>query len=417
MKPSTISILRPAFITSTLKLGGASTFLLNIAKGLSNKKIQFLVCSMDSNHQMKKDFKLIEKNVVLFDEKENIFEDRVGHLYKRLKEFNPTHVVSTLGAASFEILRYLPSGVGRIAIIQSDDPGPYQCVKLYKKYLQAIGGVSKTIQEKLKNFPEIQKIPIGDVRYGVQGNRNKNKLGSKHLKILYCGRIVEEQKRIFLLPIILKGLDKAGLKYELTMAGGGKELREMRRLLKPWVKQKKVFITGPINQKAVSRLMSKHDVFLLFSDYEGLPISLLEALAHGLLPVVSDLGREFREIIKGTGGHVVDPRKPQNYAKAILKITKDSYKLLKYKRLCQTKWGAEYSLEAMTRRWITFLNSVPTQNLTWKEWDASPRIQAPLPLQNKNLFRPFFRPFRRMHKYFNKKICAALSIPGKFVAH
>jgi glycosyltransferase involved in cell wall biosynthesis len=187
--------------------------------------------------------------------------------------------------------------------------------------------------------------------------------GQRPLRILYCGRIVEEQKRISLLPLILKDLDKAGLNYEMTMAGEGVELNKMVGLLQPWVRRKRVHITGGLDQKAVSQTMARNDIFLLFSDYEGLPLALLEAMGHGLVPVVSNLGQDFRDLLHGTGGRLVNPKVIKDYAKAILKVAKRPNSFFKNSILCQRKCRNVYSIEAMTNRWISFLKRIDGTNV------------------------------------------------------
>jgi glycogen synthase len=49
------------------------------------------------------------------------------------------------------------------------------------------------------------------------------------------------------------------------------------------------------------------DVFLLLSDYEGLPVALLEAMGHGVVPVVTRIASGNSEIIRdGTNGFFVN---------------------------------------------------------------------------------------------------------------
>jgi glycosyltransferase involved in cell wall biosynthesis len=394
--------LRPAFVTGWLGLGGSTTFILNIATGLKKKKIPFLICSIESSHPMEKDFGQLNKHIQLLDDQKLIFEDRMRLLLQKLNEFQPTHVIGTLGASSLEVFRYLPPGVGRIGIIQSDDPGPYQTLRLYEQYMAAVAGVSRRIIIKLKNDPVLGKKKVGDVRYGVAipPLRKKRAIfcGQRPLRILYCGRIVEEQKRISLLPLILKDLDKAGLNYKMTMAGKGSELNKMVDVLQPWTRRKRVHITGGLDQKAVSQTMDKNDIFLLFSNYEGLPLALLEGMAHGLVPVVSNLGQDFHDLVVGTGGRLVNPKSAKNYARAIIEVAKRPNSFFGNSILCQRRCRNDYSIEAMTNRWIAFLKQIPATNKKKNFCRKNSEIQSPLTLGKNILYHPLLRPLRRLSK-------------------
>ena len=394
--------LRPVFVTGGLELGGSTTFLLNIARGLKKKKTPFLICSLESHHPMRKDFAEFDDHIEVLDDKKQIFEDRIRSLLQKLNEFQPTHVIGTLGASSLEVFRYLPPGVGRIGMIQSDDPGPYHTLRFYAQHIGAVAGVSRRIIAKLKHDSVLGKKKVGDVRYGVNMPPLRKKraifFGQRPLRILYCGRIVEEQKRISLLPLILKDLDKAGLNYEMTMAGKGVELNKMVDLLQPWVRRKRVHITGGLDQKAVSQTMAKNDIFLLFSDYEGLPLALLEAMGHGLVPVVSDLGQDFHDLVVGTGGRLVNPTSIKDYAKAILEVAKRPDRFFKNSMLCQRKCRDDYSIEAMTNRWISFLKRIPATNKKKDFCRKISKIQSPLTLGKNILYHPLLRPLRRLSK-------------------
>ena len=402
MKAFKKSEIRLAFITGGLELGGSTTLLLNIARGLKKKKIPFLICSLESHHSMRKDFAEFDDHIEVLDDKKQIFEDRIRVLLQKLHEFQPTHVIGALGPSSLEVFRYLPPEVGRIGIIQSDDPGPYETLRFYQQHIGAVAGVSRRIIAKLKHDSVLGKKKVGDVRYGVKMPPLRKKraifFGQRPLRILYCGRIVEEQKRISLLPLILKDLDKAGLNYEMTMAGQGVELNKMAELLQPWVLRKKVYITGVLDQKAVSQTMAKNDIFLLFSDYEGLPLALLEGMAHGLVPVVSNLGQDFRDLVNGTGGKLVNPKATKNYARAILEVAKRPEKFFKNSILCQQKCRNDYSIEAMTNRWIGFLKQIPATNKKKDFCRKVSKIQSPLTLGKNILYHPLLRPLRRLSK-------------------
>ena len=71
------------------------------------------------------------------------------------------------------------------------------------------------------------------------------------------------------------------------------------------------------------RVMSAFDIFCLASHHEGLPIAMLEALTLGLPIVATDVGG-IRELIgDGSDAVLVQPRRPDELAKAIIGLVTD----------------------------------------------------------------------------------------------
>lgn len=111
----------------------------------------------------------------------------------------------------------------------------------------------------------------------------KSKLGGK--KVLYVGRIHESKGLQYVLDAV-KGLDceieivgrDAGYQRDLEKKIGEEGLRE------------KVKISNNISDKELLKKYSSSDLFVLFSEWEGFGVVVLEAMASGLPVVVSDRG-------------------------------------------------------------------------------------------------------------------------------
>ena len=56
------------------------------------------------------------------------------------------------------------------------------------------------------------------------------------------------------------------------------------------------------------RVLAESDIFLLPSHYEGLPMALLEAMAAGCVPVVSNVGSIGEVVADGKNGFLIEPR-------------------------------------------------------------------------------------------------------------
>src|SRR5262249_52533579 len=127
----------------------------------------------------------------------------------------------------------------------------------------------------------------------------------------------------------------------------------------------------------VPQLLAKHDVFLLASDYEGLPLTLLEAMGNGLVPVVSDLPSGIRELVDETTGRRIPPDQTPAYAEAIalLHANRDAMKSLSAN--ARKRVWPEFSVPAMTDRWLNAFPKVSPAEIVWRQgWKIRPMLRT-----------------------------------------
>jgi hypothetical protein len=89
------------------------------------------------------------------------------------------------------------------------------------------------------------------------------------------------------------------------------------------------------------------DIYLLFSEYEGLPISLLEALARGVVPVVSRVQSGIPEILVDTVNARTFPiGRPDLAAKIVTELAQDPSQLERLSRAAK-QLGDKFTVEKM----------------------------------------------------------------------
>jgi glycosyltransferase involved in cell wall biosynthesis len=335
------------------------------------------------------------------DDYHEILEDRIQMVLQRLCEFKPMVVAATLDATSFEVLRYLPKGIFRIGMGQSDDPVVYDMMRHYAPWMDLAAMVSKTMARKAEAMPEFGRVPVVYLPYGVpmspEGKMQQNGL-QRPLRILYLGRLAREQKRAHLFPHIWEQLKASGIPCHWTMAGDGTEKNALERTMQNGSVQT-VSFAGQIPYEQVPEMLREHDIFLLASDYEGLPLSLLEAMGAGLVPVVSNLPSGIPEVVDAGNGMLVPVDDVAGYARAIIHLHGHRDELAAKSAAARARVQTEYSVAAMTDRWLA---AFPKTFTAIGEWPARWKIQPPLPARHPIYFSPPVRVIRRMAARFRK---------------
>jgi colanic acid/amylovoran biosynthesis glycosyltransferase len=178
------------------------------------------------------------------------------------------------------------------------------------------------------------------------------------------------------------------------IAGEGAQLAWLRKNLQTNSRQQLVSFEGQVQYSRIPELMLSSDVFLLPSDYEGLPISLLEAMAHGVVPVVSDLPSGIREVVNSETGILVNPENVDGYAAAILQLDWDREDLAKKSLAASRLVRNAFSCEAMADRWLKMLGELPSAAT---EWPVSPKVTYSIMMRRLGVpFLPAFRPVAKL---------------------
>lgn len=136
----------------------------------------------------------------------------------------------------------------------------------------------------------------------------------KRLRIICVARL-SPVKRIDVLLESLALLARSRTDWTCTIIGGGPLEQELKEKSQALGLSSCVRFTGHVQD--VHSYMQKADLAVLSSDKEGLPLSLVEAMACGLPCVVTDVGGN-REIVQhGVTGLVVEAGSPKQLADGI----------------------------------------------------------------------------------------------------
>ena len=145
----------------------------------------------------------------------------------------------------------------------------------------------------LPNAIATEKFPDHEREWG----RTKN--------ILYFGRLVEAKGLGDMLEAS-RQLVAQGFKFRFSCCGAGSErekfIADMTEVLGTNFQY-----GGVVSGDDKRRVLEDADVFLMPSLFEGIPVALLEAMAAGCVPVVSNRGSVPSVIEDGRNGFMVDP--------------------------------------------------------------------------------------------------------------
>lgn len=158
----------------------------------------------------------------------------------------------------------------------------------------------------------------------------------------------------------------------LIIVGGGPEHDDLQRRVEQLGLTQTVRLLG--NRSDVAALLAESDVFVLSSIAEGMPLTLLEAMASGLPVVATDVGGVASLVENGTAGTLVPPRDPQTLADALGAYVADEALRRRHGdagRVCVT---ARFSLDAMLSGYTALYDDLSGQRSS----ALQPRIAARL---------------------------------------
>jgi colanic acid/amylovoran biosynthesis glycosyltransferase len=149
---------------------------------------------------------------------------------------------------------------------------------------------------------------------------------------------------------------------EAVIYGNGPDRERVGRCLEEEKVGERVRLGGQIDNAEIQRVMAEASVLVLLSDYEGLPIALLEAMACGLIPVCLRVRSGVGQLIEqGETGFLVDDRGDE-FVATIRAIASDAVLRSRVSSAARERIVAEYSDEANASRWTVLLEDRSRQS-------------------------------------------------------
>jgi glycosyltransferase involved in cell wall biosynthesis len=320
---------RVIFASPTWQISGVNTFIETCVRELNKRDFEASIL-FTTSQPMSLDKSLMPDvpTKILSTRPDLMPKQRRQLLKSYLELMSPCVFVPNYDFISSAITPELPADIATLGVLHSDDPAHYVHGYRMGPYWDSIVSVSETIHQNLMELNPAFADRSSVIRYGIEHQNSSIpafRKNSDKLKVVYTGRIVEEQKRIMDFCDVADRLADHADRFELTFIGDGTAMGQFRQRMTPHVQSKLVNIVGRAKPEEIPAYLRSNHVFSLTSEYEGLPLSLLEAMSTGLVPVVTDVTSGIGEILNHDQNALLSPiGNPQAMADNLLRLANDS---------------------------------------------------------------------------------------------
>lgn len=278
--------MRIGIITYFLNVGGVESVMLSLGRELKSRGLDVTYVETVKKGDWSDYFRNSGMSVVTIPI--NKLFSKTHHIKKIAVELNQydfliindaPYAVSVLGLLKPEIIS--------VTVLHNAIESMIVNALGFMNQVDSAIGITPSLCSMLKERTDnVERIKyIGN---GVKVSKIFRPINSINKKrILYLGRIEHNQKGVLYLPEIFKKIYAEDTSVTLTIIGDGPDLFKLKKLIEGENFSHAVVFKGKLDQEQVEIELNNHGILLMPSFFEGHPISLLEAMSKGLVPVVS----------------------------------------------------------------------------------------------------------------------------------
>jgi glycosyltransferase involved in cell wall biosynthesis len=328
---------------SEYKIGGVQSFYYNLLKFdpfLKLNKTWIL-----ERHKQDEDalpaapFRVIDdERIISFDANENLY-DRARKIANVLTN-NPGAYITNFLEELVAIQNFTtkPKAVYFIC----HDEGYLPTAIQYSFLIDVFIAHNPFFYDELQRLLPHRKASVFYLPYGIKrAGRTRLPNSDQPLKVLFLARI-HKLKGIHELPEIDKLLKARGIDVQWTVVGDGAEKDSFWNRVKDNGNFKMLTLA---TEEDVLEECSKHDIFILPSFKDGLPVAMLESMSAGLVPVMYQFNEGISRIITGDIGFLAKSGMKEELVKAIEILNGNRNLLEKMSDACFQKVRNEYDIE------------------------------------------------------------------------
>jgi lipopolysaccharide/colanic/teichoic acid biosynthesis glycosyltransferase/glycosyltransferase involved in cell wall biosynthesis len=190
----------------------------------------------------------------------------------------------------------------------------------------------------------IARLPAPTVAENTDATPTQNSPAMPRL--IMVARMKSPKRHDLLLQALAKVRNTLGHELPVTLAGDGPLSAELHAQAKE-LNLKNITWAGDVSH--VSELLTQHDVFVLLSDHEGMPITVLEAMRAGLCVLASSLPG-IREQINAYQDGILVANTLEAVAEKLLQLVRDPHMRKRLGRAAQQKFEDSFTADTMAER-------------------------------------------------------------------
>jgi len=315
------------FVVGAMNLGGVQTFILNLSKHLVECQDEISVIA------------IYDKGIWW----ERLGENKIRGLPILRKDFTcpATHaagIARVICEERFDVVflnhvREAQIGIPLyshvatvVPIVHNDTDGALELALRNQRHFHLIVGVSPRLIVKIRSRVGDERIVQLNypVSIPIDTEFERRTSWQPTLRVVYVGRLHDEQKGIMILPDILGECKVRGAHVRLDVVGSGADRKRLEEALDRVGLIDSVTMHGPMSPEDVGQLLLQCHALLMPSHYEGLGIVAVEAQAAGCVPLATRLtGVTDHSIRNGETGFLVDGHCSDTYAARLAELASD----------------------------------------------------------------------------------------------
>ncbi len=344
-------------VIPSLDMGGAQRFVVDLVKSLDKNRFSVTVC-------------VLGRRIGSFFE-EDLREHRIPLIFLNLRwTFHPitilriTHLLYSLKPhivhTHLRAIRYflIPNRLARIplhihtihSLAKQDTSFLFRGLnRIAFKYLKVIPvSISKAVANSVKETYGVESVVIYNgiptAVYDKGGEFKK----ADYIRILNIGKFKKAKNHLLLVEAFAKAVEVMP-NLRLILVGDGGLRRKIEERVSRFRLQEKVFFLGW--RSDIPDILANCDIFALSSDWEGLGIVLIEAMAAGKPVVATKVGGVPEIVEDGVTGILVPPRDSNAFADALLRIAKDEKLRWEMGKRGKERASSEFDIKIASQRY------------------------------------------------------------------
>ena len=313
-------------------------------------------------------------------------EDRIQWILQKLRENPPDIFVPNLVVAAYFAARWArEAGIRTVGVLHSDDEF-YRAIQDEFVFgpaefrVSSVVCVSEVIElEVISRNPD--NVIVRRIPYGVSLPVGRVQPENGRIRLAFVGRLAEEQKRIGEVTRALCRVASELTGTEARIYGEGPDRQLVEDILANEGRGLPVYLEGRIDPNEVQGKLLDTDVLVLLSDYEGLPIALLEAMACGCIPVCLNIKSGIPELVEdGISGLLVADR-DDSFVAAIKRLRDEPIGRAEMSSAARHKIETIFSETRSVNAWCDLFHLLGTSSLPPNRIGLDPSLDLP-PVNN-----------------------------------